>query len=93
MEHIRRANIEEMVDKTIVSIEGMYRDSKDIYFRVNDGTVYHMYHEQDCCEDVRLEDVAGNAHALIVTPILKAEELTHHVDAGFSEAQHILSIF
>ena len=87
MEHIRRARIEELVNKTIVSIEGMDKDSKDIYFRINDGSVYHMYHEQDCCEDVWLEDVAGNAHALIATPILKAEELTHHIDEGVFDSQ------
>jgi hypothetical protein len=36
-----------------------------------------MYHSQDCCEGVYLEDVAGELHDLLNSPITLAEEVTN----------------
>src|SRR5574343_1125546 len=47
-----------------------------IFFRTTDGIVYRMYHHQDCCESVSIEDVNGNWEDLLNTPILEAREAT-----------------
>jgi len=44
--------------KTLVSIEG--EALSDLFFTCTDGSSYRMYHEQDCCEHVSLEDVVGD---------------------------------
>lgn len=47
---------------------------------------YALYHSQDCCESVALQDVNGDLADLIGTPILRAEESSnsreHPLDYG-----------
>lgn len=39
-----------------------------------------MYHSQDCCERVSIEDVCGDVNDLLNSPILLAEEETSDED-------------
>lgn len=70
----------------IIAIEGMKKGSEEIIFHVDDGTYNHgtvafrMYHDQDCCEHVWVEDVCGDVEDLIGTPILLAEESVSSVN-------------
>jgi len=52
-----------------------------VIFMTNDGRVYEQRHYQDCCEQVWLEDVAGDWADLIGSPILKAEVAQSSTDA------------
>lgn len=45
-----------------------------IQFTMQDGSVYQLYHSQDCCESVTIEDVTGDLSDLAETEILLAEE-------------------
>jgi hypothetical protein len=47
-----------------------------ITFGMSDGRTIEMYHDQDCCEAVYVEDVIGDIHDLVGTPLLRAEERT-----------------
>ena len=71
--------IEEFIGKTFNSIE-VTDFGSEIRFVCSDGTVYKMYHEQDCCESVNIEDICGEIDSLIGSPIVVAEERTEGKD-------------
>ena len=50
------------------------KSQDEITFTTDDGMQFKMYHEQDCCESVGIEDVSGDLDDLIGTSITLAEE-------------------
>ena len=73
---MERKQITDLIGKTIIKIVGMEEGSECIYIYTSDGAVYEMYHEQDCCESVSVDDVCGDVDDLIGVPLLVAEERT-----------------
>lgn len=67
------AQFSDLKGKILTKIDGKQGDSL-LYFECSDGTKYQMYHYQDCCESVRLEEVAGDFADLIGLPLIQAEE-------------------
>lgn len=50
------------------------QDNERIFMRFEDGSECHIYHDQDCCESVYVEDVVGDFQDLVGHPLLVAEE-------------------
>ena len=74
-------NFSELVGKTLTNVlVDNYEDT--ITFVLNSGEEYSLYHDQDCCEDVNIEDVNGDLMDLVNTPILVAEERTSEDDSA-----------
>ena len=71
--------IEKLLGKTLVNID--INEHKDvIIFTDLEGNRYQMFHEQECCEDVGIEEVIGDLNDLIGEPITMAEESTNRED-------------
>lgn len=70
-------NVNELIGKTIVDINlnGPVGECDEIIFTCSSGDRYLMYHAQDCCESVYLEDICGNISDLIGSIIVMAEEV------------------
>ena len=62
-----------LLGKVLTKIEGLEKGKDFVTFYAEDGSVYEMYHEQDCCECVIIEDVCGDVDDLIGSEILLAE--------------------
>ena len=62
--------------KILTNIE-INEEEDEITFTDSEGVKYLMYHEQDCCEDVNIEDICGDINNLLNTPIVLAEEVTN----------------
>lgn len=67
-------SIDVLIGKTITEIK---TSIDKIVLICADDTKYIMYHEQDCCENVYVEDICGDISDLIGSPILKASEDTN----------------
>lgn len=50
------------------------REDESITFYLDNAKSIRMYHSQDCCESVYIEDINGDLDSLLFKPILQADE-------------------
>ncbi len=75
-------DLSEMVGLVMKDVEqsNSSDDGDYIKFTSTDNRVFLMYHYQDCCESVSIEDICGDLKDLIGSEILEAYEETNHGD-------------
>ena len=73
--------IGELEGKTISSVERI--EDEKIYFKTLCGGNYLMYHEQDCCENVYIEDVCGDLQDLVGGEVLRATEESGELEDAY----------
>jgi hypothetical protein len=66
---------EDLVGKTLSSIRN--NNNEELYFLTDGGEQFKLFHEQDCCERVYIEDICGDLNDLLGSPILLAEEVSN----------------
>lgn len=73
--HMIKVNtFELLMGRTIQKID---KTDDQIVFYTDLGT-FKMYHDQDCCEHVRVEDIVGDLNDIIGLPVTLAEETTNN---------------
>ena len=70
---MKGSSLDYLYGKTITHIDGGV-GSSELIFHLSNGERFIMYHEQDCCENVYIDDVNGDWLDLVGNPILIAEE-------------------
>lgn len=68
-----------MLGKTMRSVE---QSEDEILFKATTGEVFRMYHGQDCCEHVEIEDIAGDLGDLVGSPLTMSEEISSEPPDG-----------
>ena len=69
-------NIDILLGKTLTSV--VNDDNEELIFILDNGDKYKLYHEQDCCESVLIEDIAGDLNDLVGSPLTMAEEVSEN---------------
>jgi hypothetical protein len=52
------------------------KGNEELVFTLSDGGAYKLYHSQDCCESVMIDDIVGDLQDLVGPPLLMAEEVS-----------------
>ena len=70
--------------ETIVKVD---ESEEEIIFTTAEGQRIRMYHEQDCCESVTVEDVCGDWEDIINYQIYEADESTNEGSSNWGESE------
>jgi aspartate/tyrosine/aromatic aminotransferase len=74
-----RLPVEELHGKTFNKVylnQPEYGNEEIVFEEKGTNIVYKLYHQQDCCEQVYVEDIVGDLKDLENAPILSSKETT-----------------
>ncbi len=66
-----RVDFSTLVGKTLAEVRRS--GDEELFFTTQEGETFKMYHSQDCCESVYIEDIEGDLDSLVGNHILVAE--------------------
>jgi hypothetical protein len=72
-----------LMHRTITNLQ--QNGDEELMFTMDNGDQYLMYHSQNCCERVRIEDIDGNLNDLVGLPVLQAEVVSGETRDGWEE--------
>jgi hypothetical protein len=70
---MKDTQFKDLIGKTLTAFK-VLDDKSEIHITCSDGTSYRMYHAQECCEFVAVEDICGDIADMLNSPVLQAEE-------------------
>lgn len=75
----RRDRVESLVGKTLVRAEKLdgVDEEGGLRMEADDGTLWRMFYEPDCCASCDIVDISGDLEDLVGSPILMAEEVSN----------------
>jgi len=68
--------------KSVARIDYGFGGYNEIIFTTINNKKYHLYHRNNCCENVYIEDICGALNDLVGSPITMAEEIDNKVSAS-----------
>ena len=74
-------SFEDLKGEILLSVEN--KENEELIFTLSTGEKYKLYHNQDCCESVRIEDITGDLNDLLGSPILLAEGVSSQENPSY----------
>jgi len=83
-----------MLGAVIKSIQGAAGE-REMAFFADDGRVFRFLHHQDCCENVNIEDIAGDLDDLVGSPLVLAEVVSNedNSERGYNDDSHTWTFY
>ena len=80
--------IKQLHNKTLSRVE--YKDKLDdeLWFYTDDNKAIRLWHRQDCCESVNVDDIAGDLNDLVGSPLLRAEVRTEDGESSYGDLMY-----
>lgn len=78
--YIESVDFVSLKGKTLVEITN---DDENIHFVTSTGESFDMYHNQDCCEGVRIESIVGDLKNLLGNELLMVEESSNEENPDY----------
>ena len=78
-----RKDVSVLAGKTLTEVSTV--GAEEIHFTTSEGETFKMYHDQDCCESVYIDDIEGDLQSLVGNPLIVAEEVTGETRGAQSE--------
>lgn len=69
-------SFEDLQGRMLCKVVNLNND--ELRFHLTEDHYVRMYHRQDCCESVSIEDIVGDLDDLVGTPLLLAEEVSNY---------------
>jgi len=69
-------SFEELQGRVLCKVVNL--DNDELHFHLTEDHYVRMYHMQDCCESVSIEDIVGDLDDLVGTPLLLVEEVSNY---------------
>lgn len=86
MEERMEEKFENLKGKIFRRIDGLEYNSERVKFFCEDDSDYELFHTQDCCETVTVDEIEGDVEYILGSEILLAEEVStddpHAVESG-----------
>lgn len=71
-----------LLGEVLVSVEDLFQYSDQVVFRTQSGRSFRMFHDQECCESVGVEEVIGDVQDLIGSQLVEAEASSSQDNSG-----------
>lgn len=71
----KRCPVSALLGLTLADVSGLESGGDSPMFTTECGKKFQMWHSQDCCESVSINDVEGDVADLIGSPIVVAEQV------------------
>lgn len=79
------AELNSLVGKKISSISGLEKGSDEVFINTECGDGFVLFHAQDCCECVDLDDFETTSNSLLGGEVLLFEERTSCGDEDYGD--------
>ena len=80
------AVVKDLIGLTFYFVKAQEEDEEVYFVGAGDTPTYRFFHEQSCCEQVRVAEVIGDVQDLVGVPILDAREDTQAGDNEYGSA-------